>query len=75
VNAAGSVEAIGRLDDPANAARFVELADFESCVRRWRFVKPGTYRIQLEGGTMRDGWSITVSNGAESTRLVIPRKG
>jgi hypothetical protein len=58
-----------------NAARFVDLADFESCVRRWRFVKPGNYSIELHGGTMSDRWNITVSNDGESMRLVIPRKG
>ncbi len=74
VRADGFVETIKRLDDPVNAARFVELGDFEKCVSRWRLVEPGAYRVLLHGGTMSSQWTVIVSNGKESMRMRIPKR-
>lgn len=73
VTTEGSVSKLIRLDDPVNAARFVELADFEACMSRWRFVSPGAYRLLLWGGTMGNHWSVTIVHGTRSMRVRIPR--
>jgi hypothetical protein len=73
VKADGAVDTVSRPDDHIKTAQFVELADFETCLRRWRFVKPGTYNVYLHGGTASSRWTITVWNGAESMDVIIPR--
>jgi hypothetical protein len=68
VGADGVVKTIERLDDPAKTARFVEFADLEKCVGRWRFVKPGRYRMAFHGGTMSHHWTVIISTQNESMR-------
>jgi hypothetical protein len=46
---------------------FVDLADFRTCVQRWRFSGTGTTVVSLNAGTTGDllrEWKISVSSAS-----------
>jgi hypothetical protein len=64
---AGSADFVGRW-----TYKVTVKAD-DACLRRWRFVKSGSYNVYLHGGTMSQRWTITAWIGNESMRLIVPR--
>ena len=61
---------------PESFGRFVQVAEFESCVRRWRFTGAGTSTVAFTAGTtgeMLEAWQISVASGKGTLSLLLPR--
>jgi hypothetical protein len=52
-------------------SRFLQLGQFESCIKRWRFQDPGQYTIAFSAGTTLETPKISVTAGGKSLTVVL----
>lgn len=72
----GSVTTLIPIQNVEQLNAFVQVQQFEECMKRWQFTKSGTYLFSLTAGTtgeMLKAWSITAANGDSSLRVVLRR--
>lgn len=79
VNDAGRISELQLLElsSTSSSKRFIRLDQFEACVRRWQFTRPGAYTLLSTAGTGMSArrWTITASQDGARFRLVLPRVG
>ena len=75
-DATGGVVDVTPLRVPDLFDKVVEVAEFRSCVGRWRFSGPGKSVVAFSAGTTGEAlkaWSISVTSGDSTFLLVLPR--
>lgn len=50
---------------------FVQLGEFESCIKSWRFQDPGEYTIQFSAGTKGEKWKINVTTKGKFLTIIL----
>ncbi len=74
VNDDGVVSALNPVTGKEFLSRFVQLEQFESCVRRWRFQDPGEYFFQFSAGTRGERlrkWEIKVTAKGKALTVIL----
>jgi hypothetical protein len=76
IDGKGSVLRLKGLRLPDFFNSFVRAAEFESCMKRWKFSGAGKVPISFYAGTTGRAlseWSITAGEQGHSVRLTLPR--
>jgi hypothetical protein len=78
VNRDGVVVGLKPLKNERFMSQFLELGQFEGCIRRWRFGEQGECTIRLDAGTTGRAlsqWEINVNIEGKSLTVILPGCG
>ena len=73
----GTVSTFKPLRVPEAFDTFVQVKEFEDCVRRWRFGGALSATVSLSAGTKGEflkAWTVSVSSEANTVTLIVPRR-
>ena len=71
VSKSGEIVKLTPVKIPDFMSIFIQLGQFESCIKSWRFQDPGEYTIVFSAGTRLEKWKISVATKGKALTVIM----